>query len=254
MSIVSAPLISEEQKQQYQNEGYCILEAVIPPAQLAMLRAECERLMDEMDVEMQQQNREVSGISHRSNRYFISNRHRPGDQLSTFLFSDIMAEICRATLGDEAYLFHEQFVVKAAEKGMPFAWHQDSGYVGYPHRPYLTCWCPLDDVNETNGTVYILPQSRSDTTGIAEHVREEGSNDLVGYHGDDPGIPVNVPAGSIAVFSSLTFHRSGRNTTDKLRRVYLPQYSAEPIRRPDGSMHAFATPFLHNGQRISAEA
>ena len=43
-----------------------------------------------------------------------------------------MADVCRATLGDTAYLFWEQYVVKGAEAGMKFSWHQDSGYVGYP--------------------------------------------------------------------------------------------------------------------------
>ena len=42
---------------------------------------------------------------------------------------------------------------------------------------------------------------------------------------------VECPAGSIAVFTSYNFHASGPNTTDALRRVYLAQYSCEPIRR-----------------------
>ena len=41
------------------------------------------------------------------------------------------------------------------------------------------------------------------------------------------GFGLNVPAGSVAVFSSNCFHRSGANTTQKMRRVYLAQYSAE---------------------------
>ena len=44
-----------------------------------------------------------------------------------------------------------------------------------------------------------------------------------------------VPAGSIACFSSTLFHRSGPNTTDRVRRVYVAQYSAEPILSEDGS-------------------
>jgi ectoine hydroxylase-related dioxygenase (phytanoyl-CoA dioxygenase family) len=46
---------------------------------------------------------------------------------------------------------------------------------------------------------------------------------------------VVVPAGSIASFSSTLFHRSGPNTTDQMRRVYVAQYSAEPILNEDGS-------------------
>ena len=48
-----------------------------------------------------------------------------------------MADITRALLGDNVYLFHEQYAVKAAEKGGQFSWHQDSGYVGHPHPPYI---------------------------------------------------------------------------------------------------------------------
>jgi hypothetical protein len=84
-----------------------------------------------------------------------------------------------------------------------------------------------------------------------DHVQEGGSNDLVGYHGDDPGIPIVEPAGSIAVFSSVTFHRSGANATPHIRRIYLPQYSAEPILTRDGSRHwAMAIPFLRDGRIV----
>jgi ectoine hydroxylase-related dioxygenase (phytanoyl-CoA dioxygenase family) len=109
----------------------------------------------------------------------------------------------------------------------------------------------LDDMTEENGTIYVLPYSRAGTQSRQEHVRQAGSNDLVGYHGDDPGIAVVVPAGSIAVFSSTTFHRSGANTTQGIRRVYLPQYSAEPILKRDGSgLWGFAEPFHKNGARV----
>ena len=66
-----------------------------------------------------------------------------------------------------------------------------------------------------------------------------------------------MPAGSLVVFSSLVFHRSGFNTTDRMRRAYVTQYSPEPIYKPgtvgpDGvgePMH-LAVPFLENGRVI----
>ena len=58
---------------------------------------------------------------------------------------------------------------------------------------------------------------------------------MIGYTGDDPGDPVVVPAGSIVCFSSTVLHRSGPNTTDHMRRVYVAQYSAEPLLDEDGS-------------------
>lgn len=243
--------VTDAHRDQFEREGYFVLNAVVPEDLLVMLREECSYFIGYKDAQMEAAGVEVQGINHKRKRYFISNLYRKSTRMHRFIYSELMADICRATLGDEAYLFHEQWVVKGAEQGMKFAWHQDSGYVGYDHKPYLTCWITLDDVNEENGTVYILPYSRAGTREWIKHTKEEGTNDLVGYHGDDPGDPVIAPAGSIAVFASTVFHRSGANTTPNMRRVYLAQYSAEPIVRPDtGKLHGQAVPFLKGGRIV----
>lgn len=225
-----------------------MLKGVVPAAHLALLREVCMQFIAAHDAEMDAAGVTQQGINIRGNRYFIANRHK-GTRLTEFIYSDLMAEVCRATLGDNAYLFWEQFVVKGPEKGAKFSWHQDSAYVGTPHRPYLTCWVTLDDVTEANGTVYLLPYSRAGTREVVPHTKNPVSNDLEGYFGADLGDAVIAPAGSIACFSSTVLHRSGFNTTPNWRRVYLPQYSAEPLRRPDGKLAAFAEPFLVNGER-----
>ncbi|MCY3782080.1 MAG: phytanoyl-CoA dioxygenase family protein [Chloroflexi bacterium] len=247
-------LVTLEQVDQYQREGYFILESVIPDNVLIALQDECMRMVEDHDRRMEAKGVSSEGITHYKKRYFISNRWDDSPIMTEFLFSDLMAEICRATLGETAYLFHEQYVVKAADTDSKFAWHQDSGYIGHYHKSYLSCWCALDDMSVENGTVYILPYSRDgrhSADEIISHVVEERTNDKVGYHGDDPGEPAIVPAGSIVVFSSRTFHRSGANMTKDYRRCYLAQYSAEPIMNRDGSeLWGRAEPILENGERI----
>lgn len=250
--MTQAVRITEAQKEQYRDEGFFILERAIPEGHVQLLRDECRRAIDEMHAEMDREGTDVLGISHRDKRYFVAWPSKHSPRLREFAFGELMAEICRATVGDEAYLYWEQYVVKAAEQGMKFSWHQDSAFgQTAPHQPYVTCWCALDDMSEANGTTYILPYSRAGTRGLTPHQREEGSNDLIGYHGDDPGDIVVVPSGSIAIFSSVTLHRSGMNTTDQMRRVYLAQYSSAVITRPDGSAPAGgAEQFLHHGRRV----
>jgi ectoine hydroxylase-related dioxygenase (phytanoyl-CoA dioxygenase family) len=219
------------------------------------LRHECQRYIDKFDAEMEAKGVKTLGITHYKKRYFISNRGNESPIITQFLFSDLMADITQATLGDNVFLFNEQYVVKAAEVGTQFAWHQDSGYIGHYHTPYLSCWCALDDMTEENGTIYVLPYERAgmQPDDLFDHTVEEGTNDKVGYRGDDPGIPALVPAGSIVVFSSRTLHRSGMNTTDKMRRSYLAQYTTEPIMKKDGSGYwAQAVPFIQNGKRLPA--
>lgn len=248
--------ISEEQRDLYRNEGYMVLPAVIPSETLQMLREECSYFLGYCDSTMDARGVQTEDLNHRGKRYFINNRYRLSNRLWQFIFSDLMADVARATVGPDAYLFHEQWVVKGAEQGMKFAWHQDSGYVKWydpttQHRPYVTCWCTLDDVSEENGTVYLLPHSRGGTKQqVIDHFKEAGTNDLIGYTGSDPGDAVIVPAGSIVAFDSFVFHRSGPNRTERMRRIYLPQYSAAPIRRPDGKPWAMATPFLKDGRKI----
>jgi ectoine hydroxylase-related dioxygenase (phytanoyl-CoA dioxygenase family) len=251
LTTLSPARISDEQKKQYREEGYCILERAIPVDQLNMLRDQCQHFIDVINAEMDAEGVKVKGINHRDSRYFIARRHKDSADLRSFLFGDLMAEVVAATLGPEAYLFVDQFVVKMAEVGMKFAWHQDSGYVGHPHPEYLSAWVAMDDMSEANGTIYVLPYSRSGVRDTVKHVKEAGTNDMIGYQGDDPGIPVIVPAGTIVCFSSNTFHRSGANTTKNPRRSYLCQYSPKPILSKDGSKPwCDAVPFLKNGKSI----
>ena len=246
--------ITSEMIEQYHQEGYFILESAMTDEQIEGLRQECQRYIDIFDAEMEAKGVTSLGINHYKKRYFISNRGANSPIINSFLFSPLMGDVAKATLGNTAYLFHEQYVVKAAEVGTKFGWHQDSGYVGHYHRPYLSCWCALDDMTIENGTIFVLPYERAGMTpdDLFDHTIEAGSNDKIGYRGDDPGMPAIVPVGSVVVFSSRTFHRSGTNTTDKMRRSYLAQYSAEPIMKRDGSgLWAQAVPLLQDGQLMT---
>lgn len=246
-------MVTAEQIEQYRTQGYFILENVISPDQLEGLREECERLVNEVDLEMEHAGVTSIGITHYKKRYFIGNRGQESTKISCFIFGDVMAEVARATLGDTVYLFNEQYVVKAPEKGTQFAWHQDSGYIGHYHTPYLSCWCSLDDMTIENGTILVLPYDRAGMTpeDLFDHQVETGTNDKVGYKGDDPGIPALVPAGSVVVFSSRTLHSSGVNTSSKVRRSYLAQYSKEIIRTKDGERNwGQAVPFWQDGKRV----
>ncbi len=229
-------LVTDEHKKQYEEQGFFVLENVVPAEHLELLREELQRYIDELDAEMDAEGVTKKGINHKGSRYFIAAYKKDRNpRLAEFLFSPLMRELCTATIGPEAYLFVEQYVVKAAETGMKFSWHQDGGYVGHDHKPYLSAWVTLDDVTIENGTVYMLPYEKAGSKDLIKHVKDPETNDMVGYYGEDPGVPVIVPAGSVACFSSTCFHRSGFNNTDKMRRVYLCQYSPEPIYNKAGT-------------------
>lgn len=249
----------EQQCEQFARDGYAIFEKALVGPQLEMLRQQCDGFVAREDARMDALGVDSIGITHRGKRYFANECQREQPALRAMLFGETMAGICRATLGDNAYFFFDQYVVKGPSGGMPFAWHQDSGYMkaygGPPdHKPYLTCWCPLDDATIENGTVRLLPFSAAPASreAVLPHTKQDGSNDLVGWTGPEAGLTIEVPAGSVVAFSSYLLHATGANSTSKMRRVYLAQYSAEAIINP-GTNHLRrnAIPLLRDGQHVT---
>jgi len=244
------PIITDAKKQQFREDGYFVLERCVSEEHLQLMRDNCKEFIDAADAVMKAQGVERLGLNAVGKRYFAHDCYKQKPELGNFIFSELMAEVCRATIGDEVYLFWDQYVVKGTDKDSAFSWHQDSGFVHMDCPMYLTCWVTLDDVTLENGTVYLLPYSQVGIRTVVKHIRDPKTNDMVGYFGRDPGVPVILPAGSIAVFSSYVFHRSGPNLTDKLRRVYLPQYSPTVILKQDGTEWGQSVPFLKGGEIV----
>jgi len=255
MSATLAPtsLVTEQQKQQFKDEGYFVIESCVPPEHLEILRENCQFFIDEVNAEMDAKGVDRISINARGKRYFRSLCYQKKPIMGRFIFSDLMADICRATIGDNVFLFHDQYVVKGPDKDSAFSWHQDSGYVHHECPMYLSCWVTLDDVSLENGTVYVLPYTQVGIRSVVQHLKDPTNNDMVGYFGKDPGVPAIVPAGSIVVFSSYVFHRSGPNLTNKMRRIFLSQYTPTIIRDLQGKQWGQAIPFLENGENVWRE-
>jgi ectoine hydroxylase-related dioxygenase (phytanoyl-CoA dioxygenase family) len=245
--------ITDQNRRDYRDKGFFVLEGAIPDAELAMIREVCDRLVAEADQEMDRAGVDELNLNRRGSRYFVFLAFKKHPELARFIFSDLAEQICRATVGENALLFWEQFVVKGTSKSSKsaFSWHQDAGYVdGLPVPHYVNCWVALDDVTEENGTIYLLPYEKAGTRERVEHRVDPDTGDRVGYFGEEPGEPVIAPAGSIAVFSSTCFHRSGPNATDRMRRAYALQFAEAPVHEADGSVMGVEEWFIRDGQRV----
>lgn len=232
--------VERVQTDSFRRNGYCVIPRAIPPADLPAMRAAADALVDAVrrgepigPSFLREGQSYEKAISTGSSRVFFSNRCEHFPALEGFCKGPIAAAIARSLLGPEVFLFNEQIVVKAPFHGGEFAWHQDSGYIAFPHRPYLTLWCALDDATRDNGTVHVRACDLDAPPEFIKHRWSEQGGEFVGYDGADPGQVVEVSAGSIIAFSSLTLHRTGPNQTAGPRRAYVCQYTAEPLLRPD---------------------
>lgn len=242
--------VTDQHLEQFRTKGYFLLESVMTDGQLAGLRRVADELRRQMDEDRGKGVETISTRLSTRNRYFLEGHYREYPEMFDFVHSDLLRDVLGSVLGENVYLFVEQFVIKAPG-GDQLAWHQDSGYVPYEHPHWLSCWCTLDDVSDENGSLYVLPFDRLPTRDIVEHVFDSEGVDEVGDFGDDPGDPVTAPAGSVLVFPSTLPHRSVPNRTQGFRRCYLAQFSAKPILSEDGShLRNLADPIILGGEPV----
>lgn len=103
--------------------------------------------------------------------------------------------------------------------------------------PYLACWCALDAMTTTNGTLLVVQQSAlmqwqaSQHRDVTDGDVDDGAAVIVPEHAwlDRHSIPLVVPAGSVVLFDADFWHASGGNMSDAVRRVFYVQYSLQPI-------------------------
>ncbi len=225
----------------YQTNGFVILPDQLDEEELAALREACDILLAEPPDDDNAGRSHDIGRGH--DRRFLRHRHEDLPKLSAFVLGSATKRLASTFIGNTPHLFNEQFVVKGPRTGASFAWHQDSAYVGFDHKPYVTLWIALDDTTVENGAVFVLPRNLRQDQSITEHRWDQEGKELIGYAGNDPGIAAIVSAGSVVAFSSVTLHRSSPNTTDQPRRGFVAQYSNEPILDPrTGKPKTFAKP------------
>ncbi|MGH3371470.1 MAG: phytanoyl-CoA dioxygenase family protein, partial [Nocardioidaceae bacterium] len=98
-----------------------------------------------------------------------------------------------------------------------------------------TCWVALTDATVDNGCPHVVPGVHR--MGTLRHRYVEP----LGYEcfSDPPGsVAAPVGAGGIVVFSSLTPHLTGPNTTGDVRKAYILQYAPAGARTLQGDPKA----------------
>jgi len=217
-------LISDEQARAYDEDGFFVLEDVIPAPMIERIIAE----IDPFEAELEAVLREAEGgrifIARADKLTFTVHLVAQSALLHEFAGSDLFADLCADLIGPDVRFYWDQAVYKKPAPDATFPWHQDNGYAFIEPQQYLTCWIPLTDATEDNGCPIVVPGIHRQGT-LAHRLTDDGFVCL-----EDPEGAMAVPAraGSIVVFSSLTPHCTGPNLTEDVRKSYILQYAVDP--------------------------
>jgi phytanoyl-CoA hydroxylase len=215
----------------YRENGYVHVPGVFDAAEVDEMRDAVTRIIDN-----------VGGTEHDRNHTW-RDAGEEGDELPKLQlkgFHDLpyhdsvftrmvahprLVEVLTGLIGPNVQLHHSKMLVKPPERGAPFPMHQDYPYFPHEDHSVLAASVHLDDTDEENGCLHLVPGSH--TLGPLE---AHGESKTVDYP-LEAGTPCPAAAGDVLFFNYLTIHGSGVNTSTRTRRNVLFQYR-DPADRP----------------------
>jgi ectoine hydroxylase-related dioxygenase (phytanoyl-CoA dioxygenase family) len=231
--------ITPEQARAYDEQGFFVFEGAFDPDTVTRVREEIDPFEEKSTEWLRSKGGSVA-ISDADAITFTTHLVKRSPLLKELVSTGVLADVAHDLIGPQVRLYWDQAVYKKPEKPRPFPWHQDNGYAFVEPQQYLTCWIALTDATERNGCPLVVPGLHK--LGTLDHWWTDYGFQCV----EDPAdvAVAEAKAGSIVVFSSLTPHQTGPNTTDAVRKAYIVQYA------PDGAVISRE----ENGERTRVRA
>jgi phytanoyl-CoA hydroxylase len=214
--------LSPDQVRQFDELGFVVVPDLVDARSLAAVVAETDAFEAEADARLQGIDGGRVSIAETGAITFTVHLAARSAVLRDLTRRPSMVGLCADLIGPDVNLYWDQAVYKKPEKPRRFPWHQDNGYAFVEPQQYLTVWLALTDATVDNGCPWVVPGLHR--MGTLQHTYV----DPLGFEclsEPDGAVPAEVAAGGGVVFSSLTPHLTGPNTTDAVRKAYILQYA-----------------------------
>jgi phytanoyl-CoA hydroxylase len=217
----------------YREHGYLHARAVFTPGEVDDLRAAIGRILDAVEGTEHDRNHRWAGVAQESVLKGFHDVQYHDAVFTRAAAHPRLVSVLTGLIGPNVQLHHTKMLVKPPAQGAPFPMHQDYPYFPHAEHSVVAASVHLDDTDEENGCLRVVPGSQklgplaaegpSNTVDAAEYPLESGT-------------PLPAQAGDVVFFNYLTIHGSGVNTSSGTRRNVLFQYRdpADPPLLRDG--------------------
>lgn len=143
--------------------------------------------------------------------------------------------VVRDLLGPNVVCWATHYFCKMPGDGKAVSWHQDCSYWPLTPSKTITVWLAIDDVDEENGCMRVIPGShlhghlKFRESDPSEHnVLTQTVDDPYKYGGKEALI--ELKAGEVSIHSDLLLHGSLPNTSDRRRCGLTLRYCPVDVR------------------------
>ena len=251
-------MLTEAQIQTFRRDGYLKGGKVISDEQVAVLQSEVLRVIDgrggpgKQPVLLHNFGKDDAPV------WQIVNIWEASDPFFELIHNPtIVEEMAQLTQAKALRIWHDQIQYKPAQTGGVNMWHQDA-----PLWPILapmtevTAWVALDDVDEENGCMSMVPGSHLWGDHMADLAKLKEFADMPcefdGHEIEVRTCPVRK--GEVHYHHALTWHGSNTNHSGRPRRAIALHFMTNETRFVASGDHVMK-PFVHvaDGDMMSGE-
>ena len=231
MSTISRPVrhpelfnyapLTEQQIGHYRERGYVHLGRVLTDAGLQQVRAQ---IMAAWEAEKGPFDPAANWLKNS----LLADIHHYSEAVRKYYFSGPLVDVAARLIGPNIKAVTAQLTFKLRGNTMPFDWHQDNAYGELDPYNALTCLTALDDADESNGCLWLIPGSHK--AGQADFQRSEADRrnlrPVALEVAESCAVAAPMRAGEVLFFHCHMLHHSeGNRSTDRDRRLRLFRYA-----------------------------
>lgn len=246
-------------QQEFETQGYCVIENAVEPAALASIRDAAARIVDGFDVNAHRSVFSTRDRDKGRDRYFMESaeavhcflEEEALDENGTLkvpkarainkighAMHDLVPEFTRfcrqpvfsTLLGSLGYkkpqLWQTMYIYKQPRIGGEVRWHQDASYLQSTGSPVIGIWVAVEDATLENGCLWVQPGGHRSPLRDSYEVNHETLEgelhalDTTPWPGPDEGTPLELAAGGVVVFSDRMPHYSSANRSSRSRQAF----------------------------------
>ena len=214
-------MLTNEEIVRFREEGYLAFSGVLGDDRVAFYRSVFDGMVEEArkltdgvphwSLELDSEGKPIEGFLHKVQGVCVVE-----PRILQLASEPAILDRVEALVGPNIDLFGTKFFPKLPGGGSSVHWHQDNFYFGTISDHILSCATYLEDSDEGNGCLQVVPGSHR-SGEIAEHERRLNAHGSWTRVDKAKAVSVVVPAGSFVVFSANLLHGALDNVSDRSR-------------------------------------
>ncbi|MDP2335789.1 MAG: phytanoyl-CoA dioxygenase family protein [Bacteroidota bacterium] len=234
-------LLTQEQIQSYQQDGYLLVEDFLNQEELSFWRQSVTDAVEQRGGKKfpgkETKTGKDDGINKDADYYGkvfdqMLNLWQTNEKVKQIMLDERLGKMVAELVGwDGTRIWHDQALVKRPWAN-PTSWHLDTPFWSFSDKRALSIWVALDDATYQNGCLYFIPSSYHHTTfenpGIGKNM--DAIFEFYPQFINSKSVAVPMKAGSCSFHNGLTIHGAGANMTNGFRRAMTCAYM------PDGAV------------------